>query len=1026
MDNFDQKLVLVEYLNNKFGADSFEDFREALNDTEEGFKADNRSRFKENLTSELEPTDWVWDRIDQYDQNIGEYEKKLNENRDEDIRLKYFQYLSLLFTEIYLDLFYNHREKLKQEFSQIIDDKKAELDADDLYSLEEGNLRKLAYWMATGSGKTLVMHANFWQFQKYTSQEVENILLITPDSGLTEQHLEEFEASGIEAEKFSPGNNSSSDALVSVLDIYKISDENGDKTFPVEMFEGDNLVFVDEGHKGAQGDTWINYREQVIGENGFSFEYSATFGQALSSIENEQLQNRYVKSILFDYSFRNFHIDGFGKEYDILNLADDESTRRNKYLTANLLSFYEQKKYFTENSENLEDFNLEDPLWIFVGQTVNAVSGRELTKKDKVSDVEEVVRFLNRVLSNRETIIDEIDDILSGTEFLDEDGKPLFEDRFNYLKTADISPEEMYQELLDLIFNSSADTELNVVRLKNTEGEIGLRVGRNEEYFGLVNIGAGTTKQFVDRIEENTDIVVEEQEFKGSIFADLDSGDSDVNVLIGAKRFTEGWDSYRVSNMGLMRVGRNEGAEIIQIFGRGIRLRGKNHSLKRTTHLELSESEIPKNIEILERLNVFGIKADYIKEFEAQLEKEDIPTGFVTKSVETEVDTDLVDDDLKVPRRSDETNYVDETVSSLDVSDSHKPFVDLYPEVQTLRSRSSLGLSEEKNKMTGDDLKTSLVDWDQILIDMIGYKERSGYSNLILDKKDLRKIINNDEFVLQCPERRIESDSIVTEKEKTEEIIRIILRSYIDNFYTTEKSNWEDLRREYQTLNEEDPELNFDLKFRIPDDNDLIEEVTEIIESASDPNSNYTLSFDRSLYQPLFIKKNIEDKDPEEQLKAPAQSLNEDEQRLVERLDGLCKEGKLSEETIYLLRNPRNRGVGFEQGGYPDFLLWIKSDQSQKLIFLDPHGMVWEPAQVENADKVKLAKRIDKLEDQLDDSNVEMHSYVISVTDEQTLNDRFDDFSVENYEENNVYLQDKKDGKNYLERILEDAGVNLK
>jgi hypothetical protein len=788
------------------------------------------------------------------------------------------------------------------------------------------------------------------------------------------------------------------------------------------MFEGDNLVFVDEGHKGAQGDTWINYREQVIGENGFSFEYSATFGQALSSIENEQLQNRYVKSILFDYSFRNFHIDGFGKEYDILNLANDESTRRNKYLTANLLSFYEQKKYFTENSEDLEDFNLEDPLWIFVGQTVNAVSGRELTKKDKVSDVEEVVRFLNRVLSNREEIIDEIDDVLSGTEFLDEDGKPLFEDRFKYLKTADVSPEGMYQELLDLIFNSSADAELNVVRLKNTQGEIGLRVGRNEEYFGLVNIGAGTTKQFVDRIEENTDIVVEEQEFKGSIFADLDSDDSDVNVLIGAKRFTEGWDSYRVSNMGLMRVGRNEGAEIIQIFGRGIRLRGKDHSLKRTSHLELPESEIPKNIEILERLNVFGIKADYIKEFEDQLKKEDIPTGFVTKSVETEVDTDLVDDDLKVPRRSEETNYVEETVSSLDVSDSHKPFIDLYPEVQTLRSSSSSGLSEEKNKMTSVDLKTSLVDWDQVLIDMIGYKERSGYSNLILNKKQLRQIINNDGFVLQCPERRIESDNIVTEKEKTEEVIRIILRSYIDNFYTTEKSDWEDLRREYQTLNEDDPELNFDLKFRVPDDDSLIEEVTEIIESASDPNSNYTLSFDRSLYQPLFIKKNIEDKDPAEQLKAPAQSLNEDEQRLVERLDGLCNEGKLSEETIYLLRNPRNRGVGFEQGGYPDFLLWIKDGQKQKLIFLDPHGMVFEPAKVENADKVKLAKRIDKLEDQLDDSNVEMHSYVISVTDEQTLNDRFVDFNVKNYEKNNVYLQTK----GYLKKILRDAGITLK
>jgi len=1023
MEKFDQKLVLVEYLYDKFGSDSFEDFRDALNEVDEGFKADNRSRFKENLTSELEPTDWVWERIDQYDQNIAEYEKKLREDREEDIQLKYYQYLSLLFTEIYLDLFFNDKEKLESEFSEFIENKRKELDADDLYSMEEDNLSKLAYWMATGSGKTLVMHANLWQFQRYADQEMENLLLITPNEGLTEQHLDEFEESGINAKKFAPENSSSSETLVSVLDIHKLSDETGEKTYSVEMFEGDNLVFVDEGHKGAQGDTWIKYREQVIGDDGFSFEYSATFGQALSTIDNEQLQNRYVKSILFDYSFRNFHIDGFGKEYDILNLADDAETRRNKYLTANLLSFYEQKKYFQENTDSLKEFNLEDPLWIFVGQTVNAVSGRELTKKNKVSDVEEVVRYLDRFLSEKDAIVSEISEILSGSEFIDDDGKKLFEDRFEYLKKAQSGPEEMYREILGLVFNSSSDAALNVVRLKNADGEIGLRVGRNEEYFGLVSIGS--TKKFVDRVEENTDIQVEEQEFKGSLFGDLDSGDSNVNILIGAKKFTEGWDSYRVANMGLMRVGRNEGSEIIQIFGRGIRLRGKNNSLKRTSHLELSEKEVPDNIRILERLNVFGIKADYIKEFEEQLEKEDIPTGFIEKKIETEVNSELINDDLQVPRVQDDIEYREETVSTLQISEDYKPFVDLYPEVQTLRSESSTSIAEEKNKVTSDGLDISLVDWNQILIDLVDYKERKGYSNLILNKKGLKAIIDEDEFSLKCPERHLNSENIIDRKEQTEEVIKIILRSYLDNLFSTKKSDWEDQRREYQTLKEDDPELNFELKFRAPDDEELIEEVNEIIADANNPDSIYTIDFDRSLYQPLFIKKQIEDKDPEERLKAPVQSLNTDEQRLVERLDGLCNEGKLSTEAVYLLRNPRNRGIGFEQGGYPDFILWIKNGGKQKIIFLDPHGMIFEPSNIENSNKVKLSNRVENLEEKLDNSNIEMYSYVISVTDEEDLSQRFDDFSVEKYEKNNVYLQNKVQNKGYLERILRDAGVTI-
>lgn len=1018
MKNFSQKLVLTEYLYSKFGADSFDEFRDALNEAEEGFRADNRSRFVEELTAELEPTEWLWKRIEQYDQNIAEYEQRLAENREEDIRLKYFQYLSLLFTEIYLDLYFNYEEKLEVEFSNLIENKRTELDVEDLYPLEEQNLSKVAYWMATGSGKTLVMHANLWQFNSYSDQEPGNLLLITPNEGLTDQHLEEFEASGINAKRFSPDRNSTSETTVSVLDIHKVSDETGDKTFSVDTFEGDNLVFVDEGHKGAQGEQWIKYREQVIGDGGFSFEYSATFGQALSSIENEQLQNRYVQSIIFDYSFRNFHIDGFGKEYDILNFAEETGSRHNKYLIANLLSFYEQKKYYTENEDDLEPFNLDDPLWIFVGQTVNAVSGQAITKKDKASDVERVVRFLDRFLRERSAVIDGIEDILSGTEFLDEEGRSLFENKFNYLRESSQSATEIYDEILRLVFNASTDAELSVVHLKNADDEIGLRVGRNEDYFGLISIGS--TRKFINRIEKNTQIQTEEQEFKRALFSELNSGDSEINVLIGAKKFTEGWDSYRVASMGLMRVGRSEGSEIIQIFGRGIRLQGKDNSLKRTSHLNLSQSKIPDHIDVLERLNVFGIKADYIKEFEEQLEKENIPTRFVERTVETDVETDLVESELNVPRRRAGAEYVSSASLRLPVSEDYAPAVDLYSEVQTLRSSDTRALSQEKYKAQSNDLYLDLVDWDPLLIDLIEYKERQGYSNLVLNLSRLKQVVRNDHFTLKCPKSRLSFDELTEAKEETEEVIRIILRSYVDNAFNAEKSDWEDKRREYQQLQPDDPELNFKLTFRVPDDPDLIETVDEIVSWDSSPSSEYTLEFDRSLYNPLFIKEYIETEDSQDQLKAPAQSLNEDERRLVERLDSIVKAGNLTHQDVYLLRNPRGRGIGFEQGGYPDFILWIKSGDKQKILFIDPHGMVFEPAEIEKSNKVKLNDRVKVLEDRLDDSKIELYSYVISVTDEDELRESRE-VSVETYESHNVYFQ----CKGYLKKILKDAGVPL-
>jgi len=990
MDNFDEKLVLKEFIHDLFGAEKFEDFRKILNDAEEGFKADNRSEFAEKLENGLEIDEDILKNLSDYDQNIQEYEKRLNRNRETEIKFKYFQWLSLLFTEVYLDLYFNDKDKLWLEFSDFVEKKRDEIEEEDLYSAAKENLSKIAYWMATGSGKTLIMHANLWQYQRYGNDEMENVLLITPNEGMTKQHLEELEASGINAARFSPENTQDPYIDISVMDIYKLSDESGDKTYSVDIFEGDNLVFVDEGHKGAQGDTWIKYREQVIGKNGFSFEYSATFGQALNSIDNEMLQNRYVQSIIFKYSFNHFHKDGFGKDYDILNLEDSEGSRGEKYLVANLLSFYEQKKYFTENRKELDDFNIENPLWIFVGQTVNA-TGRDVSKKQKASDVERVVKFLNRVLEDKDQVVTEIKDILSGSDFLDSDGNRLFEDRFNYLRDSNLSFEEMYFDILDVVFNTETNSSLTVVRLKNTEGEIGLRVGHGGNYFGLVSIGEA--KKFVDRIEENSEIDKDEHEFQKSLFENLDSEDSSINILIGAKKFAEGWNSYRVSNMGLMRVGKSEGSEIIQIFGRGIRLKGLNNSLKRTSYIETPQNKVPEGIGILERLNVFGVKADYIEEFEDKLEDEGITINYVEKTLDTEVNSDLVDDELKVPRVEQDINYNEETADKLEVDNKYRPVVDLYPRIQVLRSEEYSGPGINKNIIeSGDELKLNLVNWDSIFVDLVDYKEKKNYSNTVLSKEKIREVIEENHFILKCPESRLKGSTLKKQKENIEEVVKIIVRKYLDNFYKSRKGDWEDMKREYQTLEHTDPELNFELKFKVPrDDEDLLEKIEKLLENPEMNDKRYIIDFDRSLYRPLFVKGELNkefheklDEKSQKLFSLPAQALNEDEERLVRELQDICNEGLLDKSTVYLLRNPRNRGIGFAVSGYPDFILWVKEEDEQNLLFLDPHGMIYEPDELEDVDKIKLHQRVKEIENRLDE-NVKMSSHVISTTKPEDL-----------------------------------------
>lgn len=162
------------------------------------------------------------------------------------------------------------------------------------------------------------------QYRFYAgSEKVDHVILLTPDEGLTKQHLQELVLSGIEAYQisddmslFQQGGNA-----VGVIDAGKvISDEShrkkGEKSFMAEEFSGKNLVLVDEGHNGSssvQGER-RRVREQLCAD-GFSFEYSATFGQAVakrSGKDGVELRNHYARNILFDYSYKYFYDDKVG------------------------------------------------------------------------------------------------------------------------------------------------------------------------------------------------------------------------------------------------------------------------------------------------------------------------------------------------------------------------------------------------------------------------------------------------------------------------------------------------------------------------------------------------------------------------------------------------------------------------------------------------------------------------------------------------------------------------------------------
>ena len=441
----EHQLVLLAWLNRQFGYTRNRDLLADMKEASEGFDPEGRSYVYQRLTGRGDAVKIATGLLVRYDDNIRKHLHAMNARRSEPITLRYFQHLAALYTEVFLDGYFNRRGETLRSLNEFV----AEHKVGERFS--ESDLKKLAFWMATGSGKTLIMHLNYRQFLHYNNLPLDNVLLITPNEGLSDQHIEELTASDISCRRFNldeSGLVMGADDAVRVIEITKLVEQKqgGGVSVPVEAFEGNNLIFVDEGHKGSGGEAWRSFRD-ALGERGFTFEYSATFGQALTAARNDAPTLEYGKAIAFDYSYRYFHGDGYGKDFRVLNLLEETTEEATETLLfGNLLSFYEQQCVFAAQAEELRPYHLERPLWVFVGSTVNAVYSRN---KQKRSDVLTVARFLHRVLSQPAWAIDTIEGLVGGESGLGApDGRDVFEGRFTYLRSTRQPCAEIYQDIL--------------------------------------------------------------------------------------------------------------------------------------------------------------------------------------------------------------------------------------------------------------------------------------------------------------------------------------------------------------------------------------------------------------------------------------------------------------------------------------------------------------------------------------------------------------------------------------------------
>ena len=104
-------LVLNKYMLSLFGAKDFDSFCESLKDPRlEAYDSDNISLFYHEIVSKIPSSSPLTrEQLLAYDANVYKQTKAISEKRQQKISWKYFQYLSLLFTEIYLDRYFSDK-----------------------------------------------------------------------------------------------------------------------------------------------------------------------------------------------------------------------------------------------------------------------------------------------------------------------------------------------------------------------------------------------------------------------------------------------------------------------------------------------------------------------------------------------------------------------------------------------------------------------------------------------------------------------------------------------------------------------------------------------------------------------------------------------------------------------------------------------------------------------------------------------------------------------------------------------------
>ncbi|MFN3605485.1 MAG: DEAD/DEAH box helicase family protein [Leptonema sp. (in: bacteria)] len=483
-------------------------------------------------------------------------------------------------------------------------------------------INRMSFWMATGSGKTLVI-VKLLELLGYLiqNQQIPNndILFLTYREDLIEQfrnHVKEFNHSNNDIhinlknlkdyEEVKKENRLKFDNEIDVY-YYRsdlMSDEHKEKIVDFRNYDnnGNWYIILDEAHKGDKEESKRQHYYAILSRNGFLFNFSATFTDPVD-----------FATCVFNFNLQKFITQGYGKhillsQSNVATLTNaNEFTEEHKQviivkilLLHTLITKLKPENYYHKpllltlvNSVNTEDSDLE----LFF---------REIEKVAREGVSNNLLQEAKKELKN---------DLNHQCEFDDEKIE---------IKEIDNIEEK---DILRYVFNAETKGNIEVLKIPGNKQEIVFKLATSEKPFGLIKIG--DISEWIKNKLPNYQII---EKFENeSIFRNINQDDSDITILMGSRAFYEGWDSNRPNIILYINIGKGADAKkfVLQSLGRGVRIEPLPHKRKRIQFL-YNNNEIDENvfetlkdsIKPLETLFVYGTKAENLKEVIETLNQE--------------------------------------------------------------------------------------------------------------------------------------------------------------------------------------------------------------------------------------------------------------------------------------------------------------------------------------------------------------------------------------------------------------------